>query len=593
MTSDADKLKSYLITHMYKKAEWTSFSNMFYSAPKNLNELIKNSSVGVRYKVMLEKLISYPQTFAEFAVTYNDQEKLRLLVKDFTSDQMYAIVTSAVSYQKNMTLVEYLVHILSVPNQFLQVTVTNIEEMSKFLLANIKPPQKMQLLITNHLCFGLVKAESASVLESLLEGLTDEQVCNVLQAKDQEGKIVLEAVVSLANVAVFNVFKRRIYKQSWPDMLTLKCAAGTPFQQAVDNQLAELLKLMLDGLSDEISLRILSTSTREAASILYSVPFTSKLSWETVVESLLYGVSSNIKAMLLKIQDSDGNTMLHLAAFRESRAMLHFLLAGLTSTQCFEILAYSNVKELTVLHIIVQLPDPIWLVECRTLLSRVEKVDQLKLVAKRWKNATLVHLAVKVASPELIEYMLEGLSAQERFNLVRLQDDQGMTALHCAASLEQYSSTILKAILNELEGVKHELLLIRCNKFNTPLHYAAKCGKVDSAVFMLSNLTQDQLFEIAKCYDNQRRTMLHIAAADQKLFDSLLSMLSLENQLLLLNLPDETGAKPLEAAMNIDLWTKANRDITPPGIDAFLTAYRATANETGKGKLLKTKRCLN
>ena len=100
---------------------------------------------------------------------------------------------------------------------------------------------------------------------------------------------------------------------------------------------------------------------------------------------------------------------------------------------------------------------------------------------------TVLHSAVSSIDLTIIEYMLTGFSANQKYDVLKTQFSFERTALHTAARYSGHIS-ILKYLLSNLSQQQtYDLLKIQDENGETPLHLAASYKRVSRIYTLIFN----------------------------------------------------------------------------------------------------------
>ena len=110
---------------------------------------------------------------------------------------------------------------------------------------------------------------------------------------------------------------------------------------------------------------------------------------------------------------------------------------------------------------------------------------------------------------ESIKYMLDHFSANQIYDVVKIQGMAKWTALHTAA-INGYTS-IINYLLSELsQQQKYDLLKIQSQNGYTALYIAASSKKVEAVKAIISSVSSPLLIQLLNIKDNQGQTVTDI-----------------------------------------------------------------------------------
>ena len=117
-----------------------------------------------------------------------------------------------------------------------------------------------------------------------------------------------------------------------------------------------------------------------------------------------------------------------------------------------------------------------------------------------------------------------------------------LTGLHCGAFANDVETT--KYMLDNLScDQKYDVVKIQENTKRTALHYAAVYGYTSIINYLLSDLSQQQKYDLLKIQDVYGNTALHRAASNKKVeaVQAIISSVSLPLLIQLLNIKNKEG----------------------------------------------------
>ena len=111
--------------------------------------------------------------------------------------------------------------------------------------------------------------------------------------------------------------------------------------------------------------------------------------------------------------------------------------------------------------------------ELRELLQQTSSVDRYSLlmnVRAEYSGIIGPHVAAKYNDLETMKCLLAGFTGDQKYNVLRIQVRNGLSALHYAAT----DLSIITYLLSDLsQQQKYNLLQLQKYDGDTPLHYAA------------------------------------------------------------------------------------------------------------------------
>ena len=127
----------------------------------------------------------------------------------------------------------------------------------------------------------------------------------------------------------------------------------------------------------------------------------------------------------------------------------------------------------------------------------------------KYSDNTGPHRAALYNDLETMKYMLEGFTADEKYDVLKIQDSIGSSALHFAAG-NGYSSIITYLLTDLSQQQKCNLLQLQDNDGNTPLHYAASNQKSEAVQAILTSLSPQQQIQLLDIKNNEGQTVTAI-----------------------------------------------------------------------------------
>ena len=239
----------------------------------------------------------------------------------------------------------------------------------------------------------------------------------------------------------------------------------------------------------------------------------------------------------LLIQDNNGSTPTHAAAFHDNEDFLDFLFE---TVQGVESLNYRDVKNNTPLHIAAH-RNNYKFIEVVANKAKIKPFIQERLQDQNARGDTPLHGATHQRKPDAILIL-----TQLQPKAILIQNNQGLTPVHYMAQ-ENLTNTI-EVILQQPEARDEfqEALTKQDNDGYTPLHLAVRSGHTE-AIKILAN-AQPESLTIGEC--SYKRTPIHLAAmkSDSQYLEAMLTQIKANPALL--KAADTDGHTPLHSAVD-------------------------------------------
>ena len=150
--------------------------------------------------------------------------------------------------------------------------------------------------------------------------------------------------------------------------------------------------------------------------------------------------------------------------------------------------------------------------ELRQLLQQTSSVDRYSLLMNvrgdKYGN-TGPHRAAWWNDLETMKYMLEGFTADEKYDVLNIQGYTGISALHNAAAIG--CSSIITYLLTDLsQQQKYNLLQLQKEDGDTPLHVAAYQQNPEAIQAILTSLSPQQQIQILNIKNKKGQTITDI-----------------------------------------------------------------------------------
>ena len=154
--------------------------------------------------------------------------------------------------------------------------------------------------------------------------------------------------------------------------------------------------------------------------------------------------------------------------------------------------------------------------ELRQLLQQTSSVDRYSLLMNvrgdKLNGNTGPHIAAGCNDLETIKYMLEGFTADEKCDVLKIQNSDGTSALHYAAVNGR--SSIIHYLLTDLsQQQKYNLLQLQDKDGETPLHRAASKRKSEVVQAILTSLSLPLLLQLLNIKNNKDQRAADIRPA--------------------------------------------------------------------------------
>jgi len=180
-------------------------------------------------------------------------------------------------------------------------------------------------------------------------------------------------------------------------------------------------------------------------------------------------------------------------------------------------------------------------------LSGQQKMDSLTRCYPPMSRSAVMQ-ATSTGSVPAVECLLNGLAINQRVQVLGVQDQNGDTALHLAASSEQ--SSVLQPLIYGLPADDLLTLVSKRNgKQETVIHVAVRKGSINVLSFFLNQLSHHK-FTLLQAQDCEDRTALHTAALNNQTgqLELLLRGLTADSVYRLLSIQDADGNTGLHIA---------------------------------------------
>ena len=147
--------------------------------------------------------------------------------------------------------------------------------------------------------------------------------------------------------------------------------------------------------------------------------------------------------------------------------------------------------------------------ELRQLLQHTSPVDRYSLLMNvrgdKYGN-TGPHIAAREDDLETMKCMLEGFTVDEKYDVLKIQARNGLSALHLAASFG--NSLIITNLLTDLsQQQKYNLLQLQKKDGDTPLHRAALQQKPEAVQAILTSLSPQQQIQLLNLKNEKEQTV--------------------------------------------------------------------------------------
>ena len=163
--------------------------------------------------------------------------------------------------------------------------------------------------------------------------------------------------------------------------------------------------------------------------------------------------------------------------------------------------------------------------QLRQLLQQTSSVDRFRLLMNvrgdKYRGNTGLHIAAISYDLETMKYMLEGFTVDQRYDVVKIQGG-GLSALHYAAS-KGFPSIITYLLTDLSQQQKYNLLQLQNKDGNTPLHDAASQRKPETAQAILTSLSLPLLVHLLNVKNKRGQTVTDIISEAPKLLPGLIS----------------------------------------------------------------------
>ena len=149
--------------------------------------------------------------------------------------------------------------------------------------------------------------------------------------------------------------------------------------------------------------------------------------------------------------------------------------------------------------------------ELRQSLKQTSSVDRYSLLMNVrgdiWSGNTGPHIAALYNDLETMKCMLEGFTIDHKYNVLKIQG--GVSALHYAAS-SGFSSIITYLLTDLSQQQKYNLLQLQNKYGDTPLHRAASQQKPEAVQAILTSLSPQQQIQLLNIKNKKGQTVVDI-----------------------------------------------------------------------------------
>ena len=151
--------------------------------------------------------------------------------------------------------------------------------------------------------------------------------------------------------------------------------------------------------------------------------------------------------------------------------------------------------------------------ELRQLLQQTSSVDRYSLLMNvrgdKYSGITGPHIAALYNDLKTMKYMLEGFTTDEKYDVLKIQAGDGLSALHYAA-VGGYSSIITYLLTDLSQQQKYDLLQLQKIDGNTPLHRAASQHQSEAVQTILTSLSLPLLLQLLSIKNHEDKTAADI-----------------------------------------------------------------------------------
>ena len=233
---------------------------------------------------------------------------------------------------------------------------------------------------------------------------------------------------------------------------------------------------------------------------------------------------------LLKIQDTAGDTVLHMGIQEELIDLFLNILKNVAKADRAELLKIENVRGFSVILQALLIDRELFLEALETVpkddladLLLLEKIDgtmislwtdQLKGINER-AGDTILHRAIEKDHIDLAIDLLELVPPEVRAEILKIKNRDGDTILHLAIKKDH-----IDLALNLLElvppEVRAEILKIKNRDGDTILHLAIKKDHIDLALNLLKLVPEENRKDLLKSRNDEDQSILGLTIVNRK-----------------------------------------------------------------------------
>ena len=236
-------------------------------------------------------------------------------------------------------------------------------------------------------------------------------------------------------------------KEKYNLLTKQNCIGQTALHLAVSANDVGFINLFLDSLSPEQKYNLIRIQDSTGAIPLHNA------STLELGKFILSGVAEDAKFNLLTIKHN-GNTPVHSAVEKVLPELLHNMLEGLTSEQSFNVLSIKNSQGKTALHQATSvIPKTFEILD--SILGGLLPDVKYRLLRIQSGEATPMHLAAERGLADVLLAMVDGLTSEQCFDVLKTQNKQKNTVLHIVSTKKEIQVPMTIQLL--LKNVEPEL----------------------------------------------------------------------------------------------------------------------------------------
>ncbi len=335
-----------------------------------------------------------------------------------------------------------------------------------------------------------------------LDSLSKDECHNALKHRYEDDNTLLHMAIIDDKKSCITVIVNKLLQYKLLDVIGLQNSEGNTvlhLEVIYEAGIADMLRCMLKDMlrKDEPKPRFLPDDSSDVVEYIRTVIGLPNSEGNTVLHLAVLETNKNAWGVFLKIVSKDKRYEVLMLKNNDGNSVLHLAVLGCVSVTGMSKAVYEVFSE--------SVEDA---VELRRV-SRSVLRDAVMLENKKKNDSPLcfsvLHLAIFYEDLEFIEIILKNFSP----DIWVQESSQNRNALHFAAANEVLITKILRTLSKSqiLDAV-----IVKDQLGFTPLHWAAKAGKVACIEEILKHFTPEQCLKAVVTLNDLKRNMLHYAA---------------------------------------------------------------------------------